>query len=167
MEGESAEANSGASVGAVSGTMRPHGSVLDYVERTALDAQVSSEQIHEITRKVTNQASYPGGQLANSLRLVARMIGGSMPTRIYYVSQGGYDTHTNQVPTQARLLQELGDSVKAFVEDLRAQGNFDRVMLMSFSEFGRRVAENANTGTDHGAAAAMLIAAITARARLR
>jgi len=166
MEGESAEANSGASVGAVSGTMRPHGSVLDYVERTALDAQVSSEQIHEITRKVTNQASYPGGQLANSLRLVARMIGGSMPTRIYYVSQGGYDTHTNQVPTQARLLQELGDSVKAFVEDLKAQGNFDRVMLMTFSEFGRRVAENANAGTDHGAAAPMFIAGSKVKAGL-
>ena len=166
MAGESADANSGASVGAVSGTMRPHGSVLDYVERTALDAQVSSEKIREITRKVSNQASYPGGQVANSLRLVARMIGGGMPTRIYYVSQGGYDTHTNQVPTQARLLQELGDSVKAFIEDLKAQGNFDRVMLMTFSEFGRRVAENANTGTDHGAAAPMFIAGSKVKAGL-
>src|SRR6266496_3981641 len=95
---------------------------------------------------------------ANSRKQVARMIGGGMPTRIYYVSQGGYDTHTNQAPTQARLLQELGDSLKAFVEDLKPQGNFERVMLMTFSEFGRRVAENANAGTDHGAAAPMFIA---------
>jgi len=146
--------------------MRLHGSVLDYVEPKALDAQVSSEKIREISRKVSNQASYPGGQLANSLRLVARMIGGGMPTRIYYASQGGYDTHTNQMPTQARLLQELGDSVKAFVEDLKAQRNFDRVMLMTFSEFGRRVAENANTGTDHGAAAPMFIAGSKVKAGL-
>src|ERR1051326_1619803 len=155
MAGESTDANSGASGGAVSGAMRAHGSALDYVERTALDAQLSSDKIREITRKVANQASYPGGQLANSLRLVARMIGGGMPTRIYYVSQGGYDTHTNQLPTQARLLQELGDSVKSFVDDLKAQGNFERVLVMTFSEFGRRVAENANAGTDHGAAAPM------------
>ena len=80
-----------------------------------------------------------------------------MPTRIYYVSQGGYDTHTNQIGTQQRLLKELGDSVQAFVEDLKAQGNLQRVLVMTFSEFGRRVAENANGGTDHGAAAPMFI----------
>jgi uncharacterized protein (DUF1501 family) len=73
------------------------------------------------------------------------------------VSQGGYDTHTNQNGQQDRLLQELGDSVKAFVEDLKAQGNLQRVLVMTFSEFGRRVAENANGGTDHGAAAPMFI----------
>jgi len=80
-----------------------------------------------------------------------------MATRIYYVSQGGYDTHTNQVPTQVRLLRELGDSVKAFTEDMKAQGNMGRVLVMTFSEFGRRVTENANGGTDHGAAAPMFI----------
>jgi uncharacterized protein (DUF1501 family) len=80
-----------------------------------------------------------------------------LPTRIYYVSQGGYDTHTNQVNTQQRLLQDLGDSTKAFVDDLKAQNNLQRVLVMTFSEFGRRVAENANGGTDHGAAAPMFI----------
>jgi uncharacterized protein (DUF1501 family) len=76
---------------------------------------------------------------------------------VYYVSQGGYDTHTNQVATQQRLLQDLGDSMKAFVQDMQAQGNMQRVLVMTFSEFGRRVAENANGGTDHGAAAPMFI----------
>jgi uncharacterized protein (DUF1501 family) len=85
------------------------------------------------------------------------LIGGGLPTRVYYVSQGGYDTHTNQANTQQRLLKELGDSVKAFTEDLKAQGNLPRVLVMTFSEFGRRVAENANLGTDHGAAAPMFI----------
>jgi uncharacterized protein (DUF1501 family) len=82
---------------------------------------------------------------------------GGLPTRIFYVSQGGYDTHTNQTGTHERLLKELGDSVKAFVEDLKAQGNLSRVLVMTFSEFGRRVAENANSGTDHGAAAPMFV----------
>ena len=104
-----------------------------------------------------NQATYPNSQLATSLKLVAKLIGGGLPTRIFYVSQGGYDTHTNQAGQQQRLLQDLGDSVKAFVDDLKAQGNFQRVLLMTFSEFGRRVAENANGGTDHGAAAPMFI----------
>lgn len=149
--------NSGDTIGAVNGKTRLTGSVLDYLERTALDAQVSSDEIRRITRQVQNQATYPVSPLANGLKLIARLIGGGLPTRVYYVSQGGYDTHTNQTGTQARLLRDLGDSVKAFVDDLKAQGNFPRVLLMTFSEFGRRVGENANGGTDHGAAAPMFL----------
>jgi uncharacterized protein (DUF1501 family) len=89
--------------------------------------------------------------------MVARLIGGGLPTRVFYVSQGGYDTHTNQLQTHQRLLKDLGDSVKAFTDDMKAQGNMQRVLLMTFSEFGRRVAENANSGTDHGAAAPMFV----------
>ena len=85
------------------------------------------------------------------------MIGGGLPTRVFYVSQGGYDTHTNQASAHERLLRDLGDSVKAFTDDLKAQGNFQRVLVMTFSEFGRRVSENANSGTDHGAAAPMFV----------
>lgn len=145
--------SSGDSIGAVPGRAAVTQSPLDYLERTALDAQISSDQILAVTSRVHNQASYPASSLANSLCLVARLIGGGMPTRIYYVSQGGYDTHTNQMPAHERLLRELAGSVKAFVDDLKAQGNFGRVLLMTFSEFGRRVAQNANGGTDHGAAA--------------
>src|SRR5262245_40048415 len=151
------EANSGASIGAVPGSIMHQGSPLDYVERTALDAQISSEEIRAASNKVQNKADYPQSQLANSLKLVARLIGGGLPTRIFYVSQGGYDTHTNQANTHDRLLKELGDSVKAFMDDITAQGNFDRVMLMTFSEFGRRVNENASGGTDHGAASVMFV----------
>src|SRR5439155_13692821 len=113
--------------------------------------------IREISRKFANHATYPASQLGNGMKLVARLISGALPTRIFYVSQGGYDTHTNQAGPQARLLQDLGDSVTAFAEDLKAQGNFERVLLMTFSEFGRRVTENASGGTDHGAAAPMFI----------
>ncbi len=166
MMAESAEENSGASIGSISGRVTHSGSALDFLERTALDAQVSSDKILAISKRVQNKAEYPGGQLANSLKLVARLIGGGLPTRVYYVSQGGYDTHTNQANTQQRLLKELGDSVKAFMDDLKGQGNSGRVLLLTFSEFGRRVAENANLGTDHGAAAPMFIVADKMKAGL-
>ena len=155
--GGGVDANSGGTIGAISGATPHTGSALDFLERTAMDAQVSSDKILAISNKVNNQATYPGSQLANSLKLVARLIGGGLPTRIYYVSQGGYDTHTNQAGTQQRLLKDLGDSVKAFTDDLKKQGNMERVLVMTFSEFGRRVAENANAGTDHGAAAPLFV----------
>ena len=153
--------NAGGSIASIRGpsqlqTARP-GSVMDFLERTAMDAQVSSDEIRAISARTENKATYPGSQLGSSLKLVAKLIGGGLPTRVFYVSQGGYDTHTNQVGTHQRLLKDLGDSVKAFVDDMKAQGNMQRVLLMTFSEFGRRVSDNANSGTDHGAAAPMFV----------
>jgi len=161
--------NSGGSIDMLSGGGRPmHGGrAVDFIERTALDAQVSSDEVRNIAAKVRNSATYPGTQLGTSLKLVAKLIGGGLPTRVYYVSQGGYDTHTNQVGTQQRLLGDLGDSVKAFTDDLRAQGNLARVLVMTFSEFGRRVQENANGGTDHGAAAPLFVIGEKVRAGLQ
>jgi uncharacterized protein (DUF1501 family) len=150
--------NSGGSISSLAAGMPMQGGkAIDFIERTALDAQMSSDKIRAIAAKVQSQATYPGSQLGNSLKLVAKLIGGGLPTRVYYVSQGGYDTHTNQVNSQTRLLQDLGDSTKSFVADMKAQGNMQRVLVMTFSEFGRRVNENANGGTDHGAAAPMFI----------
>jgi uncharacterized protein (DUF1501 family) len=152
------EENSGGSIAMLpAGMPMTGGRAVDFISRTALDAQLSSEKVREVAARVQNQAVYPGSVLGNSLKLVAKLIGGGLPTRIYYVSQGGYDTHTNQLGTQQRLLQDLGDSTKAFVDDMKAQRNIQRVLVMTFSEFGRRVNENANGGTDHGAAAPMFI----------
>jgi len=156
--GAVANSNSGGSIGMLpAGMPMTGGRAIDFINRTALDAQHSSDEIRGIAARVQNQAVYPVSPLANSLKLVAKLIGGGLPTRVYYVSQGGYDTHTNQIPTQQRLLQDLGDSTKAFVEDMKLQGNIQRVLVMTFSEFGRRVSDNANGGTDHGAAAPMFI----------
>ena len=150
--------NSGGSIAMLpAGMPMTGGRAVDFISRTALDAQHSSEEVRAIAARVQNQAEYPGSQLGGSLKLVAKLIGGGLPTRIYYVSQGGYDTHTNQLGSQQRLLGDLAESVKAFTDDLRAQGNMGRVLVMTFSEFGRRVSENANGGTDHGAAAPMFI----------
>lgn len=151
-------ARSGSSVEAAGGSVgASSGSPLDYLERTALDAQVSSDRIRTVAARVRNEASYPSSRLANDLKLVARLIGGGLGTRVYFVSQGGYDTHTNQVPTHARLLGELGDAVAAFQKDLQALGRAEQVVLLTFSEFGRRVAENRSGGTDHGAAAPLFV----------
>lgn len=148
---------SGASIEMLNGNVNTQLSPLDFLERTSLDAQISSERILDVTRKGSNLAAYPQSQLANSLKLVAKLIAGGLPTRVYYLSQGGYDTHSNQAGTHERLLREFSSSVNAFMKDLKAQGNASRVALMCFSEFGRRVKQNANGGTDHGAAAPMFV----------
>jgi uncharacterized protein (DUF1501 family) len=147
----------GASVGAIAGKTKSDMSTLDFLQRTALDAQLSSDKILEISRKYKSTVIYPPGQLSASLNVIARMIAGGLGTRVYYASQGGFDTHAGQVNAHERLMGDFNDAVTAFVADLKQQGNFDRVLLMTFSEFGRRVAENANGGTDHGAAAPMFV----------
>ncbi len=133
-------------------------SALDFLERTELDAKVSQEEITKATSKATNLVSFPGTRLGQNFATVSRLIAGGMPTRIYYLSMGGFDTHSGQTGSHDRLLKEMGDAVAAFLSDLKAQGNLGRVSLMTFSEFGRRVKENASGGTDHGAAAPLFLA---------
>lgn len=152
--------NAGASIQELGGAKHVPGagSPLDFLERTAMDAQVSSDSIRRIIRSSQNRADYRNSGISNDLKTVARLIAGALPTRIYYVSQGGYDTHTNQLGTHERLLREFSDALSAFLKDLKAQGNLDRVQVLTFSEFGRRVKENASGGTDHGAAAPVFVA---------
>jgi uncharacterized protein (DUF1501 family) len=160
MDPAALDANDGGSVDSLAGASAPsrHGeSNLEFLQRTALDAQMSSDKILSIAKKFPASVSYPRTGLGDSLSLVGRMIAGGLATRVYYVSQGGYDTHTNQVATHTRLMGELNDALVAFAQDMTAQGNFGRVMLMTFSEFGRRVTQNASNGTDHGAAAPMFV----------
>lgn len=156
-EGGTVDSNAGGSIGAIAGKSRGNSSTLDFLQRTALDAQLSSDKILAIARKYKSTVPYPPGQLAASLNVIARMIAGGLATRVYYASQGGFDTHAGQINTHQRLMGEFNDAVNAFVADLKQQGNFERVLLITFSEFGRRVQENANGGTDHGAAAPMFV----------
>ena len=154
------DVSAGSSIGMINSGGVPHADglgALDFLERTTLDAQVSSDTVLKIARQTKPLVSYPNNRLADSLSLVARMIAGGLPTRVYYVSHGGYDTHQGQQRTHERLMAEFGSALGAFCADLKAQGNFNRVMVMTFSEFGRRVSENASGGTDHGAAAPMFL----------
>lgn len=130
-----------------------------FLVRTAMDAQVSSKKIRDAVAE-ESLVRYPNTKLASQLSMVASMIRSGMPTRVYYVSHGSFDTHANQGGAQgshARLLQQLSDAVGAFYKDLKAQGNDSRVMSMCFSEFGRRVGQNGSGGTDHGTAAPMFL----------
>lgn len=127
-----------------------------FLMRTALDAQVSSDRIRAAVAK-TPLVSYPQTNLARQLRTVAAMVRDGMPTRVYYVSLSGFDTHAGQPGTHGNLLRQLAEALQAFQRDLKAQGNSGRVLTMVFSEFGRRARQNASQGTDHGTAAPMFL----------
>jgi uncharacterized protein (DUF1501 family) len=131
---------------------------LAFLERVALDARVSSKKILEVASKHKTSVAYDGTPLARNLNLVARMIAGGMPTRVYYVSHGGFDTHNHQLDSHERVLGQLDSALKSFFADLKDQGNDKRVTMMTFSEFGRRVSENASAGTDHGKASCLFVA---------
>ncbi|HEX2684327.1 MAG TPA: DUF1501 domain-containing protein, partial [Ferruginibacter sp.] len=115
--------------------------------------------------RVTQQASYPTpNPLADQLKIVARLVKGGLKTKIYMVSYGSFDTHSLQtsttdptVGTHANLLKNVSDAIKAFQDDLKFLNIEDRVVGMTFSEFGRRIKSNSSTGTDHGAAAPMFL----------
>jgi uncharacterized protein (DUF1501 family) len=128
-----------------------------FIHRTALNARVYAERIRQASSSIENKATYPQTPLARDLKLVAQLIASGMPTRIYYVKLGGFDTHANQAQAHPALLDQLGGGVAAFIDDLKQLGHLDRVTLMTFSEFGRRVKEN-GSGTDHGEAAPMFLA---------
>lgn len=130
-----------------------------FLMRTSLDAQVSSDLIRKAVAKRA-AVSYPQTELGRQLAMVGSMIRAGLKTRVYYVSLGGFDTHAGQGGEQGRhaqLMQQLGGAVKAFYDDLKETRNAERVLTLSFSEFGRRVAQNASGGTDHGAAAPMFL----------
>lgn len=129
---------------------------LSFLKRTSLDAQISSDQVRKAAA-LTPLATWPSGDLSNQLRMVTAMIRAGMSTRVYYVTLGGFDTHANQDGSHQRLLRQVGDSLKAFNDELKAQGNDDRVLTMVFSEFGRRVGQNGSGGTDHGTAAPLFL----------
>jgi len=134
------------------------GSLVQFVQQTTLTALDASGKLKESLAQDRAAVAYPAAPLAGQLRTVAQLIDAGLPCRIYYLSLGGFDTHASQLPTHAELLGQLSQAVAAFMADLQARGHADRVLLMTFSEFGRRVKENASAGTDHGAAAPMFLA---------
>lgn len=127
-----------------------------FIQRTALNARIYTDKIRQASASIQNKAVYPQSPLSNDLKLVAQLIASGMPTRVYYVKLGGFDTHANQLQTHAALLTQLTSGIAAFVDDLKQLGHLDRTTLMTFSEFGRRVKDN-GSGTDHGEAAPLFL----------
>lgn len=128
-----------------------------FVQRTAVSSCANARRLERLRAGAAAGPPYPGYALAANLRQIAELIGADFGPRIYYTSLGGFDTHARQVLAHGPLLRELADSVAAFFDDLRSRRLADRVILLTFSEFGRRVAENGGQGTDHGAAAPMFV----------
>jgi uncharacterized protein (DUF1501 family) len=127
---------------------------LDFLRHTSSNAILSAAEV----REASERAAYKGGGRGpESLRTVAALIRGGLATRIYYVSAGGFDTHVNQLNQQDNLLGRFATALAEFQSTLEQDGTADRVVTMVFSEFGRRVQENASRGTDHGTAAPMFL----------
>jgi uncharacterized protein (DUF1501 family) len=129
-----------------------------FLRRSLLDAYTTADRLAAIAGARDGHASYPESELARRLGLTARLIKAGLGTRVYYLEQGDYDTHGHQLPRHATLLAELSASLRAFLDDLAASRLADRVLVLVFSEFGRRVAENGSKGTDHGTAGPVFLA---------
>ncbi|WP_229206903.1 DUF1501 domain-containing protein [Dyadobacter crusticola] len=142
------------------------GQLIKYVREQQVLSIGYGAQIKRASEAGRNMASYPenGNELAEQLKIVARLIHGGLQSKIYYVELGGFDLHSEQVDpndtsngAHASLLSKLSGAVSAFQQDLKLQGTEDRVIGMTFSDFGRRASSNASKGTDHGIAAPMLV----------
>jgi uncharacterized protein (DUF1501 family) len=133
------------------------GSLLEFVERSAALTYASSARLESVAGRGAD-ATYPEFYgLARRLRVIAQLIQAGLDTAIYYTQLGNFDTHANQLGNHENLLREVGDSLQAFVNDLTMSGDARRVLVLVFSEFGRRLAENASGGTDHGTAAPVFV----------
>jgi uncharacterized protein (DUF1501 family) len=131
--------------------------IVAFARRATLDAYTASRLLDEVTSKSNQQTSYPRTALARRLKSIAQLIKANFAAPIYYALQADYDTHAGQLSTHARLLAELSDALKSFHDDLKSANLDQQVLTLCFSEFGRRVEENASLGTDHGTAGPVLI----------
>jgi uncharacterized protein (DUF1501 family) len=136
----------------------PSDAVAAFVSRTTLEAYTTADRLRGAAHTGNGSARYPDAALAQHLRLVAAMLKADFRTRVFYTMQTGYDTHAGQLTAHAGLLESLSTSLLAFLDDLAAAKLADRVLILCFSEFGRRVAENGSAGTDHGTAGPVLLA---------
>ncbi|MCC7246080.1 MAG: DUF1501 domain-containing protein [Saprospiraceae bacterium] len=130
---------------------------VDYLYKTLAETQASAAYLHEQYGKNRSTAVYPTTELGKHLKTIASLILSDTDTSVYYVSLGSFDTHINQNGQQRRLFDELNGALAAFTAEMKANGKWNDVLVCTFSEFGRRVAQNASGGTDHGTANNMLM----------
>jgi len=129
----------------------------DYISHVALEALATSEELKRIAESYSSTIEYPESEFGEGLRTIAKIIVGDLGTRVFHITKGGFDTHAVQANSHATLLSDVATSIQAFMRDMERIGRADDVLIMTFSEFGRRVAENASLGTDHGAAASLVL----------
>lgn len=125
---------------------------LGYLYNTMIAAKSSSKYIYEKNKVVKASNNYPKNVFGKQLKAISQFINSGLETQVYYAGLTGFDTHVNQENKQARLLETYAESMNVFVEDLQKNNSFDDVLILTFSEFGRRVKQNESNGTDHGTA---------------
>ncbi len=125
---------------------------VDYLYKTLSETLSSADYIFEQSKIHPTTTAYPATELGKNLKTISSLILSDINTKVYYVSLGSFDTHVNQEAQQKRLFTQLNDAMSSFVKDLKDNNRFQDVMVMTFSEFGRRVSQNASGGTDHGTA---------------
>src|SRR5262245_16274179 len=125
------------------------GPVVDYFAHTGTDVLKGADILKQAPARYTSTVQYPENPIAKSLRDVARVHLAGLGTRIFYTQHGGYDTHASEVPTHPRLVGELSSALQAFMQDLEEHQAADEIVILVFTEFGRRIRDN-GSGTDHG-----------------
>lgn len=130
---------------------------LGYLYKTMIDTESSAKYIFETSKTTSSNIEYPKNTLSKQLKTTAQFINSGLNTRVYYASLDGFDTHVNQLNTHKRLLKAYAESIDAFVKDLKSKNTFKDTLILTFSEFGRRVKQNRGNGTDHGSANTLFI----------
>lgn len=130
-------------------------SSLDYMYKTMAESTSSAQYLYEQSKIFRSKTTYPNSKLGKQLKQVSELICSGTETQVYYLSLAGFDTHANQINQHGRLLKQYGDAVAAFVKDLKNNHQWEDTLVLTFSEFGRRLAENGSRGTDHGKANAL------------
>jgi uncharacterized protein (DUF1501 family) len=125
---------------------------VSYLYQTLSSTISSAKYIYQTSKIFHSALTYPNHEFGHSMKTIAELIISGVNTSIYYVSLGSFDTHFNQKKRQAVLLKQLSETMSVFMKDMKANGKIDDVLAFTFSEFGRRVQENASEGTDHGTA---------------
>jgi len=125
---------------------------LGYLYKTMIEASASAKYIYQTSKTFKSKHDYPKNPFGKQLKTTAEFINSHLDSKVYYVSMGGFDTHANQKIRQDKLLDVYGKSIEVFVKDLEQNNTFKDTLILTFSEFGRRVKQNAANGTDHGAA---------------
>ncbi len=131
---------------------------LNYLYKTMAETVSNAKYIYDKSYISHSRFEYPNTEFAKRLKIISELIQSGIQTKVYYASLSGFDTHVRQAGQQERLLTEYSEAVSSLVKDLKASGDFDRTLIMTFSEFGRRVDENASGGTDHGTANNLFLA---------
>jgi uncharacterized protein (DUF1501 family) len=136
---------------------RDEGPLSEYIRQTGRTALDASNRLAGAVKSYSSTVEYPRGPFGDQLKLISQLASGGVGTRLFHLTLGGFDTHANQKRLHGGLLTQLSDGLTALLADAEAHGFADRLLIVTYSEFGRRAQENASGGTDHGAGSVLLL----------